>query len=88
MKTLYLCLIAGSVLALSQAAWAAGKGSPTDVKYCHTLAQKYSAGHPVMQSANVAVDEAALNCDNDTAASISALTKAMNDEKIALPPRS
>jgi hypothetical protein len=88
MKTIYLGLLAaGAGLCLAQGVSAATKGSPSDVKYCHALASKYSAGHPIMQSPNVAVDEAALGCDNDTATSIATLTKAMKDEKINLPPR-
>ena len=89
MKTLYLCLIAAAALGgLSQVAAAAGSNArPADVKYCHALAQKYSLGHPVMQSPNVGMDEAMLKCDSDTAASIATLTRALNDEKIVLPPR-
>ena len=89
MKTFQICLIAGGLAlgTLVQTAGAATKASPADVKYCHALASKYSAGHPIMQSPNVAVDEAALRCDTDTATSIATLTKAMKDEKINLPPR-
>lgn len=94
MTTLKFCSIAIVALGLPLAASAqqpnlATAGSRADdVTYCHRLANRYSVGHPIMQTPNVGIDTALNECDSHPRDSIATLEKAMTDEKIALPPRS
>lgn len=65
-----------------------GATSPAaSAKYCETLAQRYSADHPIMEGANASIASAINDCQSDPQGSTATLMRAMEDEKIAVPPR-
>jgi hypothetical protein len=60
---------------------------PADAKYCETLAQRYSAQHPIMEGPNASIAAAMNDCQSDPQGSTATLMRAMEDERITIPPR-
>ncbi len=90
MRVMNYCVIAGLAFGLplaAEAQQAAGRGTPSDVKYCETLAQSYGSMLP-SQEAPVADNTVSLGrCGTDTQATIATLETKMKAQKFDLPPR-
>ena len=88
MKIVKFCLMTGLALGLPFAATAqqnVAKGTPSDIKYCNTLAKSYSSLFPVQEGMAVGDVVTLSRCDTDTQATIAALERKLKDKKIDLP---
>ena len=90
MKIVNFCLITSLAFGLSHAAAAqqnVAKGTPSDVKYCDTLAKAYSSMWPVQEGMTVANAVTLSQCATDPQTTIATLERKMKDQKFELPPR-
>ncbi|SKA35970.1 hypothetical protein SAMN02745126_05754 [Enhydrobacter aerosaccus] len=94
MTTRFACLASIAAITLlmpvavnAQANAASPRAGASDPKYCETLAQRYAAQHPIMEGSNASTATAMNDCQSDPQGSTATLMHAMQDEKIAIPPR-
>jgi hypothetical protein len=89
MKINFVCLLAGASLVLPLAASA----QSNDSKYCSALTSQYETyaqdnGGKSHNAPPAAVGVAMSKCSSDPASAIPVLEGALNQAKVALPPRS